>query len=258
MIRTAVTPLSMFISYAPVPKDEALLANFEAHLSVLEEQGLITFWHRRKLLAGMDTEQEPDRHLESASLILLLLSADYSSSDLCRKEMQRALARHENGITIVVPIFLRPVHHQGMPFKHLLCLPRDERPVTSWGNNDEAFTAIVTEIRALVEHASPSQGKSMSEKERRLKACLVDDRDFVREHLDHFVGRQQELAEIEKHILQCLPMGGYVIIAGQAGQGKSCIIAKLVEKYGGDQVPYHCIPLRGLRKLNYPKDDRGI
>jgi hypothetical protein len=39
-----------------------------------------------------------------------------------------------------------------------------------------------------------------------------------------------------------MPIGGYVTITGQAGQGKSSIIAKLVEAYGEDQVAYHFIP----------------
>src|SRR5439155_16669424 len=36
--------------------------------------------------------------------------------------------------------------------------------------------------------------------------------------------------------------GGYVTISGQAGQGKSSIIAKLIEEYGEENVAYHFIP----------------
>ncbi len=39
-----------------------------------------------------------------------------------------------------------------------------------------------------------------------------------------------------------MPTGGYLTITGQAGQGKSSIIAKLVEKYAPDQTAHHLIP----------------
>lgn len=81
-----------------------------------------------------------------------------------------------------------------------------------------------------------------SEREQRLYALLADHRGLLRDRLASFVGREAQLVDIRQRISQTLPTGGYVTITGQAGQGKSSIIAKLVEEYGEDQVAYHFIP----------------
>jgi hypothetical protein len=63
-------PLSVFVSYAAKPKDEALFEEFEAHLSLLKNQGVIAPWHHRKTLAGEDWQQTRNRYLETAYLPL--------------------------------------------------------------------------------------------------------------------------------------------------------------------------------------------
>jgi hypothetical protein len=81
-----------------------------------------------------------------------------------------------------------------------------------------------------------------TEKKLRLQKMLVNHRDFLQSRLDSFVGRVQELAEIQQRIEQKMAAGGYVTITGQAGQGKSSIIAKLIDLYGSETVAFHFIP----------------
>lgn len=80
------------------------------------------------------------------------------------------------------------------------------------------------------------------ERRQRLQTMLPDHSGFLRDRLDSFVGREAELHEIRQRIAEKLPSGGYVTITGQAGQGKSSVIAKLVDEYGADAVAYHFIP----------------
>lgn len=80
------------------------------------------------------------------------------------------------------------------------------------------------------------------ERELRLRAMLANHTIFVNDRLTSFVGRNQELAEIRQRIAERIETGGYVTITGQAGQGKSSIIAKLVAEVGLDQVAHHFIP----------------
>ena len=236
-------PLSVFISYAPTRKDEALLEDFEAHLSQLKRQGIIAPWHHRNTLAGENCQQARDHHLQTASLILLLISANFLASDVCMEEMQYALQRSACKEALVIPIFLRAVDQKNAPFGQLLCLPRDGRPVTSWNDTDEAFTHIVCEIRETIEQYIPSSLNHISEKERKLRALLFTAQNgFLHDRLDSFVGRQHELATIQHMINERIGTGGYVTITGQAGQGKSSMLAKLVELYGIDQTAYHFIP----------------
>src|SRR5437016_3708622 len=96
-------PVSVFYSYAH--QDEALRQQLETHLSLLRRQGLISEWHDREILPGAEWGREIDEHLETASIILLLISADFLASDYCYdKEMTRALERHQRGEVRVIPI----------------------------------------------------------------------------------------------------------------------------------------------------------
>jgi hypothetical protein len=80
------------------------------------------------------------------------------------------------------------------------------------------------------------------QREERLKALIIDHSGFIQERLESFVGREQELAAIRQHITTLLPTGGYLTITGQAGQGKSSMIARLVQDSQPDEVAHHFIP----------------
>jgi len=75
----ATVPINVFYSYAS--EDETDQATLEKYLSSLRQRGLITDWHRRKIVPGRDQEQEINHQLITAQIILLLLSADYLASN---------------------------------------------------------------------------------------------------------------------------------------------------------------------------------
>ena len=139
-------PVSLFYSYSH--KDEALRDELETHLSLLRRQGVVRGWHDRRIAAGTEWAGQIDQHLDTADIILLLVSADFLASDYCYdKEMTRALERHEAGTARVIPVILRPCDWHSAPFGKLQALPKDGKPVTTWKNRDEAFTDIARGIR---------------------------------------------------------------------------------------------------------------
>lgn len=81
----------VFFSYSH--KDETLRENLETHLAILRRQGLITGWSNRQINAGRDWENEVDSHLETADIILLLISAGFLASDYCysREQMEATM-----------------------------------------------------------------------------------------------------------------------------------------------------------------------
>ncbi len=144
-------PIEVFYSYAG--EDELLRAELEKHLSLLQRQGLIAAWHNRLVPAGTDWTETIDTHLERASVILLLVSADFLASNYCYGiEMQRALERHEAKLAHVIPILLRPVDWKLAPFAHLQALPTNAKAITVWPNQDEAFTDVAASLRRAIEH----------------------------------------------------------------------------------------------------------
>ncbi len=149
-----VAPLEVFISYAHA--DETLRKELEKHLSLLQQRKLITGWHDRQIPAGAEWAGEIDAHLNSAQIILLLISADFLASRYCYSiEMKRALERHEAGEARVIPIILRPVDWEQEPSLHKLqALPTSAKAVTTWSmppTYDEAFLDIARGIRKVVE-----------------------------------------------------------------------------------------------------------
>jgi hypothetical protein len=140
---------SVFFSYSHA--DESLRDQLEKHLSVLKHQGLITAWHDRRIPAGHAFSKEIDAHLESADIVLLLVSSDFLASEYCYdREMKRAMERHESGNAVVIPVILRPCDWNDAPFGGLLAVPKDGRPVTQWPNPDEAFLDVVKGIKSAL------------------------------------------------------------------------------------------------------------
>ena len=64
-----------------------------------------------------------------------------------------------------------------------------------------------------------------------LRARFADHTSFINNRLESFVGRAADLDAIHQRIAALLPTGGYVTITGQAGQGKSSIIAALLAQH---------------------------
>ncbi len=148
--------IEIFFCYAR--EDEELLKGLEKQLHALKLQGIIDVWHDRQISAGSDWEREINTHLNSAHIILLLVSPDFMMSSYCySKEMVRAMERHERGEACVIPVILRPVYWQGAPFGKLQALPTDARAVASrhWYNLDEAFYDVAQGIYAAVQKLTP-------------------------------------------------------------------------------------------------------
>jgi hypothetical protein len=137
--------IELFYCYAR--KDKALRDKLENHLGLLRRQYHLINWHDRVILPGEEWEHTIDNHLNTAHLVLLLVSPDFMNSEYCYgKEMQRALERHDEGTCRVIPIILRPTYLEVAPFGKLEILPTDTRPITRWPNRDEAFKDVVREI----------------------------------------------------------------------------------------------------------------
>lgn len=156
MTAEAKRPIEVFYSYAR--EDELLRKELEKHLMLLKRQGQITGWHEQEIGAGVETEVEINKHLNTAQIILLLVSPDYIARDNCYSiEMERALERHKAREARVIPIILRPVNWKDAPFCKLKALPTDEKPVTRWPDRDEAFLDVADGIRRAVKELIKEQ-----------------------------------------------------------------------------------------------------
>jgi len=240
--------IEVFYSYAH--EDEVLLNKLKSHLSILRREGLITEWYDRQIVAGTEWEHVLDDHINTASIILLLISPYFIASDYCYGvEMVQAMQRHKASDACVIPIILRPTDWTRAPFAELQALPTNTKPLTTWSNRDEAFVDIVNGVRRAIEnfHASPLHqditrfpNKSiryfMS-----LKECLhpsahsfPTERDF-----------EQDLVYLSEtygtHIKKFLQEKKRALLVGPSAAGKTVLalaLAKRLEKKEHFQVAY--------------------
>lgn len=149
MLEQVTQPVEVFYSYSH--KDEEFRDELEKHLVMLKREGFISGWHDRKIEAGIEWRDQINEHLESAGIILLLISSDFLASDYCYDiEMKRAMQRHDNGEARVIPIILRTCDWRSGPFAKLQALPKNATPIKSWVDKDEAFTDVAAGIRLVI------------------------------------------------------------------------------------------------------------
>ena len=214
---TAGSAIEVFISYTH--EDERLWEKLNKHLRSLEREGLIKPWHDRKITAGSEWAAAIDENLAAADVILLLISADFIESDYCHEiEMARALERDEADEARVIPIILRACDWENSPFSKLNALPKEGRPITSWENEDEAFTDVAKGIRRAIAELtgvpiSPDAG-------RRTQRTVRTPQNLPRSGAVKFVGREQKLKELHEQ-LQRNERIAITAISGMGGIGKT-------------------------------------
>ncbi len=161
---SSMAPLNLFISYSH--KDESLRVALGDHIAALQREGVIAAWHDRQLTAGQDWAGEINSELESADIILCLVSAGFLASPYCQdKELKRALERHDAGEALVIPVIVKPSDWQTSPLGRLQALPTGGKPVMKWSNKDEAFLSIAKGIRQAASQLAdrPSRPSSTPE-----------------------------------------------------------------------------------------------
>ena len=228
----------LYCSYAH--RDERLRHDLERHLSLLQRQGVIRIWHDRQILAGSDRAAEIDAHLNTADVIVLLVSPDFLASDYCfGVELRRALERHAAGEARVIPVILRPVDWRGAPFGHLQALPSNGRPVTRWRNRDEAFADVARGIRVAVQgpgggfappEEAPATSGTVATMAEDAAAAPVWTCSYPPPAPRQLIGREDELARLEAILERGRKTGQVAILGGPAGVGKTALVGELVRR----------------------------
>jgi tetratricopeptide (TPR) repeat protein len=185
-------------------------------LRALERLGSAVVWHDRKIAPGGKWEKEIADHLESADLILLLISADFIDSLWCYdKEMTRALKRSDAGVR-VIPIIIRDCAWESQPFAVLNVLPRHGRPVKERRHRDRAWADMVREIATLATSASVCSPTRISN--------LPPRNPF-------FTGRNIQLHEISAALAERGPSVIVQALSGLGGVGKSTLAIEYAHRF---------------------------
>ena len=156
--QTTPTSKEIFILYSP--EDRKMLDQLEMTIASLDEEGSIPIWHEGKIKPGQRRSVRINERLNSATIIILLVSRSFMALDAEHKRyLEQAKQKHEAEGVYVIPILLsRVAHWKRRWFGHLQPLPRNEQPVSggNWSNQDVAFATIAEEFWEILEELNGS------------------------------------------------------------------------------------------------------
>ncbi len=172
-------PYKVFTIYAR--EDAQYLEELRGQLRPLEKAGRIKVWSDREINPGVDWEKEIIQYLDTADIILILVSAAYYNSVyIHEKEIKYALARHDNGEARVLPIIVRPCSFGDDPdISRLQVLPTDGKPVTdrrSWPERDVAWLDVIAGVKRTLDlmqdaEKQAEQARLAAEQQKKLEAA---------------------------------------------------------------------------------------
>lgn len=121
----------IFISYSR--KDQELLEKLKRHLSVLEKSDTFTVWSDSNITAGHSWYSRLQDEIDKASIVILVVSADYLASDfIMREELSYILDKGIDSKLRVIPIIAGPCMWKKIPlFEKLQVFPIDGSPLYS-------------------------------------------------------------------------------------------------------------------------------
>ncbi|MBP6810467.1 MAG: toll/interleukin-1 receptor domain-containing protein [Saprospiraceae bacterium] len=139
--------LKVFLLYDPA--DEADKIALDTHLNPLRRTEFIQTWDESDMLAGALKEAEITGHLKAADIILLLVTANFfSSEDVYVKYLQTALQRHETKETVVIPLLIKSCVWEDTPIARLTTiLPRNRAALDKQEHGDTALFDTVEQLK---------------------------------------------------------------------------------------------------------------
>lgn len=140
----------IFIAYHK--DDQSFLEGLTNALKTWEQTDKLHIWHVGKLLAGEDRSQVIKNQIMGATVILLMMSAQFlADDDLFDNELYLAIEQSKDGKAIVIPVITRPCDWRAnRDLRRLNPVPAEGQAISNkehWSSADEAFYSIVQQLK---------------------------------------------------------------------------------------------------------------
>ena len=235
--------LKLFISYSH--EDEGLIKSFIKHITPLKSSSLVEEWYDREILGGDTLFQCIDENFIESDIICLFISPDFLSSDACMKEKSDAISlMNKKGIKVFPIILKQCLWSEYNDISQLLAFPTDGTPVSTFKDQDEAWTNVVRALKKAIEDINKTKSITISSEFNKFlkSADLLTYSHSEKEKItlnDIFVypklNKYTDVGEVEKYdsnqFNQDLLSLGKIIIAGDSQSGKTSLCKILFNKY---------------------------
>ncbi|MBN1221013.1 MAG: toll/interleukin-1 receptor domain-containing protein [Anaerolineae bacterium] len=138
----------VFVSYSH--RDEVEKEQLVSHLKVLERAGVIELWVDDRIAGGADWAQEIKQAIARANVAILLISANFLTSDfILGEEVPAFLQRRQSEGLTVFPVIARACAWDSFDWlAQMNVRPKNARPIWSGtsGQIDEDLSAIAKEV----------------------------------------------------------------------------------------------------------------
>ena len=143
---------TVFIRYSH--KDEEWKDRVFSQLGVLVQQGLVETWDDRRIAVGDDWKPEIERAMASAKAAVLLISANFLTSNfILKSEVPTLLEKRDKEGLRIIPVILKPCPWRAVPWLgRRQWRPKDGRELSTGDENqiDQDLADLALEINSLL------------------------------------------------------------------------------------------------------------
>ncbi len=147
-------PIKIFFAYSGSHQDEQLRQLMEKHLQLQNSDAIMVWSQHQEESRKKSLIFENIYHLQTADIIVLLVSADFlalvQNQVDWNSEIAKLKEKHQLGEIIAVPVLLYQVHGWQKLVGNFTPLPKNGMPVKSWQNLDAALIDITQGIEMIV------------------------------------------------------------------------------------------------------------
>ena len=167
-------PARVFVSYSRqdvLYKDKVL-----QQLRVLERQGLVATWSDDRISPGSDWHKELTEQLDGASIVVLLITANFLTSDfILNEEVPRAFEKRREAGLQIIPVLCRPCAWDMVDWLNQLAMwPAGAQPL--WVKEDDDPEQLLSDLAREIARISGKPIKPTTTKGESLDRVILDQR----------------------------------------------------------------------------------
>ncbi len=223
----------MVCLYAPdSDRDREAYLDLRKYLAPKSRAGSLTLWSQADTRPGESYAAARTANLESAAVVVLLVSVDLLADSEMDEVILQVLKRRTEGRCLVVPVLIGPAAWQSSRFGSLQPLPRDGVPIRSRKDRDAAWVEVVEGLSQALQYRpqrderivdAPSSQMLPSQSKGPQEAPLAIGVIFTTTETPKYT--YVEPVEYEQ-LRGYLANGSRLVVQGPSGSGKSSIVSK--------------------------------